>query len=143
MKLLSNNPKAKYEYTILETFEVGIKLVGSEVKPILKAKANIKGSFAKIVLQEVFLFGMYVPNEETTYHYLRHKEDSERKLLMTKKEIRKLEAKLKMNQHTTLIPLRVYYSDNKKIKVELALCKGKKDYDKRETIKQRDIERYK
>lgn len=142
MKELSTNRKAYYDYFILEKFEAGIKLLGSEVKPVLSHKMGINNSFIKVIKNEVFLFDSNIPNDNTTYYYLRHKEDRERKLLLKKKEIFKINEFIKNNQNSTIIPLKVYYSDSRKIKLEIALCKGKKNYDKKQAIKERDIIRY-
>jgi SsrA-binding protein len=142
MKELTTNRKARHEYTIIKTFEAGIKLVGSEVKPILKSKADIKNSYVRIIKNEAYLLESYVPNEITTYCASKHEEYRDRKLLLKRKEIDMLLSFLKTNQHTTIIPLKIFYSDSKKIKIEIALAKGKKEYDKRQAIKERDEQRY-
>jgi SsrA-binding protein len=139
--IFTENRKARHDYTILETYECGIQLLGSEVKGIVAKHVNLTGSFARIINNEVFLFGMHVSNPTSTVFYQKHEETRERKLLLHKKEIKKIANKLKLEQSTTLIPLKVYYNENNKIKVELAFCKGKNNYDKRQAIKERDLKK--
>ena len=132
------NRQARYNYEIMETFEVGIVLKGTEIKSIRNGKANLKDSYAIIKHGELFLLNMHVSPYEQG-NIFNHNETRTRKLLMHKKEIVKLNNRLTLEGYS-LVPLKLYFK-NGKAKIELALAKGKKLYDKRETIKKRDIER--
>ncbi len=132
------NRQAKHDYFILEEIEAGIVLSGTEIKSIRKGEANLKDSYAIIRKGEVFLLNMFIKHYEEG-NIFNHDETRTRKLLLHKKEIRKLNDKVKL-EGCTLIPLKVYFSKNR-AKVLLGLCKGKKNYDKRESIKERDIKR--
>lgn len=132
------NRKARHDYFIEDTYEAGIELTGTEIKSIRVGNCNIKDSYAIIRNKEVFLINMFVsPYKEG--NIFNHKETRTRKLLLHKKEINKLEEKIEQ-QGLTLIPIKLYFKNNK-LKVELAVCRGKNNYDKRETIKERDIKR--
>ena len=133
-----NNRKAKFDYTILEEIEAGMVLKGTEVKSIKDGKANIKDSYAIIKNGVVYLLNMHI-SEYKEGNIFNHEETRTRKLLLHKKEILKLRDKVDL-QGLTLIPLKVYFKKNK-AKVLLGLAKGKKTYDKRESIKERDIKR--
>ena len=133
-----NNRKAKFDYTILEEIEAGMVLKGTEVKSIKDGKANIKDSYAIIKNGEVYLLNMHI-SEYKEGNIFNHEETRTRKLLLHKKEVLKLRDKVDL-QGLTLIPLKVYFKKNK-AKVLLGLAKGKKAYDKRESIKERDIKR--
>ena len=122
------NRVARHDYFILEEIECGIVLTGTEIKSIREGKANIKDSYGVIKNGEVFLLNMF-----------NHQETRTRKLLLHKTEIRKLDQSIKL-EGNTLIPLKIYFVKGR-AKVLLGLCKGKKNYDKRETIKERDIKR--
>jgi SsrA-binding protein len=143
MKEIQTNKKAFFDYEILSKLEVGIELQSYEIKQIVNKKCNIKGSFAKIINNEVFLFGMHIEKFDNAVFYISIEEARTRKLLLHKKEIKRLVEEIKLNQHLTLIPLAVYINDLGKAKITLGLCKGKKDYDKRQTIKEKDIKRNK
>ncbi len=132
------NRQAKHDYFILEEIEAGIVLSGTEIKSIRKGEAYLKDSYAIIRKGEVFLLNMFIKHYEEG-NIFNHDETRTRKLLLHKKEIRKLNDKVKL-EGCTLIPLKVYFSKNR-AKVLLGLCKGKKNYDKRESIKERDIKR--
>lgn len=132
------NRKARYDYFVEETFEAGIALTGTEIKSIRNGSANIKDSYAIIKADEVFLLNMFIsPYKEG--NQFNHTERRTRKLLLHKKEIKKLKEKIEM-QGFTLVPLKVYFKNNK-AKILLGLCRGKKNYDKRESIKERDQKR--
>ncbi len=137
-KLIANNKKAYHDYFIEETIECGIVLSGTEVKSLRLGKGSIKESYVRIRSEEVFILGMHISPYEKGNIFNRDPL-RERKLLMHKKEIRKLQGKLSEKGYT-LVPLQVYFS-NGKVKVEIALAKGKKLYDKREAIAKRDAER--
>jgi len=132
------NRKARYNYEISETYEAGIVLMGTEIKSIRKGNANFNDSYAKIKNSEVFLINMFISPYEQGNRF-NHSETRTRKLLLNKKEILKIENKIKLDGYT-LVPLKLYFSKNK-AKILLGVAKGKKDYDKRETIKERDLQR--
>ena len=132
------NRKASFDYDILETFEVGIVLKGTEIKSIREGRTNLKDSYAIIRNNELFLLNMHISNYEKG-NIFNHDETRTRKLLMHKKEINKLSGKLEQGG-LTLIPLKLYFKKNK-AKILLGLAKGKKSYDKREAIKKKDMER--
>lgn len=132
------NRKAKFNYFVLEEIECGIELQGNEVKSIKEGSCNIKDSYARIKNNEVYLINMFIKKYKDASTFAAE-ETRQRKLLLHKKQILKLKEKLETD-NLTLIPLKVYLKNNK-IKVLLGLCKGKKNYDKRETIKERDIKR--
>ena len=133
-----NNRKAKYDYEILSTIECGIVLTGTEIKSIRNGNANLKDSYAVIKGNEVFILGMHI-SEYKEGNIFNHDEKRTRKLLLHKKEILKLFNKVELDGNT-LVPIKLYFKGNK-AKILLGLAKGKKTYDKRETIKQRDINR--
>ena len=125
------NKKAYFDYEILETFEAGIVLKGTEIKSIRAGKANLKDSYAIIKNNEVFLLNTHISIYEQG-NIFNHEETRTRKLLLHKKEIKKLKEKLELNG-LTLIPLKLYIKGNY-AKIELGLARGKKLYDKRESI---------
>lgn len=133
-----NNRKAKYDYKIFETIEAGIVLTGTEIKSIREGKANLKDSYAKIKNGEAIIINMHISHYDKG-NIFNHDETRTRKLLLHKKEILKLNDKIRLDGFT-LVPIKLYFKNNK-AKVLLGIAKGKKDYDKRESIKKRDIER--
>jgi SsrA-binding protein len=137
-KTVAQNRRARYEYQILETTEVGIVLKGSEVKAVRQGKVDLSDGFALIKDGEVWLHNIHVASYQNAGP-LNHNPRRTRKLLLHKREIRKLIGKLR-SRGLSLVPLRIYWKHGL-AKVELALARGKKSYDKRETIKQRDHER--
>lgn len=139
IKLLAQNKKARHEYFILETYECGIELVGTEVKSMRLGKVNLTDAYASINNMEVWIKGMNVSPFEKGNIFNRDPL-RERKLLMHKHEILKLSQKLK-EQGLSLVPLKVYLKGSL-VKMELALVKGKKLYDKREDIAKRDAKRH-
>ena len=138
VKLLSENRKARHEYFIEDTYECGIALIGTEVKSIRMGKVNIKDSYAKVKDGEIFVVGMHVSPYEKGNIFNRDP-FRERKLLLHKREIRKLGA-LSQADGYSLIPTKLYLKDGK-VKLELAVAKGKKLYDKRHDIAERDAKR--
>lgn len=132
------NRKASFNYTIIDEYECGIELKGTEIKSIRKGSANFNDCYGRIKNGEVFLINMYIAKYEEG-NIFNHEETRERKLLLHKKEIKKLLEEVKTEGYS-LIPLRVYIKEGK-AKVLIGLAKGKKLYDKRETIKKRDLER--
>lgn len=132
------NKKANFDYFIEEEIECGIVLKGTEIKSIRNGQANIKDCYAIVKDNEVFLLNMYIAkyNDASIFN---HDERRTRKLLLHKKEILKLRDKVEMSGYT-LVPLKLYFKNNK-AKILLGVCKGKKNYDKRESIKEKDIKR--
>ena len=133
-----NNRKAKYDYEIIDQIEAGIVLKGTEIKSIRLGNANLKDSYAIIKNNEVYLLGMHI-SQYKEGNIFNHDEVRTRKLLLHKKEILKLNNKITLDGYT-LVPIKLYFNKNK-AKILLGLAKGKKNYDKRETIKKRDIDR--
>lgn len=132
------NKKASFDYEILDTFECGIVLKGTEIKSIRLGKANLKDSYGIIKNNELFILNMHISEYEQG-NIFNHEETRTRKLLMHKTEILKLKDKLEL-EGLTLIPLKLYFKSNK-AKILLALSKGKKNYDKREAIKKKDMQK--
>lgn len=129
------NRKANYDYAIEDTVEAGIVLTGTEIKSIRNGNANLKDSYAIIRNNECFLLNMHI-SEYKEGNQFNHEEKRTRKLLLHKKEINKLQNKIILDGYT-LVPLKLYFSKNK-AKILLGVGKGKKSFDKRETIKKRD-----
>ena len=132
------NRKARYDYEIEDTYEAGIVLTGTEIKSIRMGKVNIKDSYAIIRNNEIYLLNTHISLYEEGNRF-NHDEDRTRKLLLHKKEILKLKDKLEIEGYT-LVPLKIYFVKNK-AKVLIGVAKGKKNYNKKETIKERDIQR--
>ena len=137
-KVVASNRRARHDYEILDTFEAGIALLGPEVKSLRNGKANLTDGYAVIRRGEVFLSHVHIGPYEKAW---RENADPrrERKLLLHRAEISRLEGKLG-ERGLTLIPLRLYFTHGR-AKVELGLCRGKRRYDKRESIRQRETER--
>lgn len=133
------NRKAKFDYFIEETLECGIVLKGTEIKSIRDGKANLKDSYAIIKNNEIYILNMHISTYESG-NIFNHEETRTRKLLAHKKEIFKLNSKLNIEGYT-LIPVKLYLKDGK-AKVLVGVAKGKKTFDKKQVIKERDIDRY-
>jgi SsrA-binding protein len=138
IKKISENRKARHDYFIEDTFEAGMVLLGSEVKSLRQGRANLKDSYAKIINGEVFVYQLHI-SPYPFAHYEQHDPLRPRKLLLHNYEIRKLYAKINEQGHT-LVPLQLYLKDGK-VKIVIAVAKGKHKYDKREAIRQRDEKR--
>lgn len=133
------NRKARFDYEIIDKYVAGIVLTGTEIKSIRLGKASIAESFCEFQELELFAINMYV--EEYAFgNSFNHKSKSERKLLLNKRELKKLHKDVQ-TKGLTIIPLRLFNSEKGLAKLEIGLCKGKKNYDKRETIKDRDTKR--
>lgn len=132
------NRKAKFDYFTYETYEAGIVLTGTEIKSVRNGKANIKDSYTIIRDDEAYLLNAHISlyKEGSSFN---HEEQRTRKLLLHKKEILKIKNKLDIEGYT-LIPLKMYFK-GEKLKVLLGVCKGKKNYDKKQSLKERDIMR--
>lgn len=139
MKVLANNKKAYHDYFILDSYEAGIELMGTEIKSIRKGNLNLKDAFIKIKNNEAYLENMHVSPYEQGNRF-NHDPMRTRKLLLHKKEILKLVNKLKEGG-LTIVPTKVYFNNSSKAKVEIALAKGKKLYDKRQDLKEKDAKR--
>ena len=135
---VAENRKAHHDYHLLETFEAGLVLLGTEVKAIREGRVNLRDSFARVEDGEVFLYTVHI-SPYSHRGYADHEPLRRRKLLLHKSEIRKLIGKT-VEKGMTLVPVRLYFKDGR-VKVAVSLAKGKKDYDKRETIKKREVDR--
>ena len=138
-KLIANNKKAYHDYFIEETYEAGIVLTGTEIKSVRQGKVSIKESYAKIENSEMILYGMNISPYEQGNRY-NVESLRPRKLLLHKQEIRKLIGYTTM-KGLTLVPLKMYINEEGRAKVEIAVARGKKNYDKREDIARRDAKR--
>ncbi len=137
-RLIADNRKALYDYTVLETFEAGVALLGTEVKSIREGSVNLRDSYARLDNGEVWLLNLHIgPYSHSGYSS--HEERRQRKLLLHKAEIRKLTGKV-AEKGLTLVPLRMYFKAGR-VKVAIALAKGKQLHDKRETIRRREVDR--
>ena len=135
---IAENRKAFHDYHILETFEAGIALLGTEVKGIREGQANLRDSFARVDKGEVWLFNVHI-NPYSHRGYVDHDPKRKRRLLLHKHEIRKLIGKT-VERGLTLVPTKMYFK-NGKVKVALALARGKEAHDKRETLRRREVDR--
>lgn len=138
MKMEILNRRAKFNYFILEEYEAGISLAGTEIKSLRKGSADLSDSFIVIKNNEAFMLNAYISKYEEG-NIFNHDERRSRKILLHKSEIKKLNQKISKD-NLTLIPLKIYFK-NGKAKLNVGLCRGKKLYDKRETIKERDLKR--
>ena len=135
---IAENRKAYHDYHLLETFEAGVALLGTEVKAIREGRANLRDSFARVDNGEVYLYNVNI-SPYSHRGYADHEPLRPRKLLLHRNEIRKLIGKT-VEKGMTLVPVRMYFK-NGRVKVAISLAKGKKEYDKRETIKRRESDR--
>lgn len=135
MKIISQNKKARHDYFILETYEAGLKLKGSEIKSIRLGQVNLNDAFVTFKQHEAYISNMHISRYDFSSIF-NHDETRPRKLLLHKKEILKLFAQTKEQGHT-VIPLKLYLSQGL-AKLEIGLAKGKKDYDKRQSLKEKD-----
>jgi len=133
------NKKAYFDYEILEKYEAGISLKGTEVKSLREGKANLRDAFVRIENGEAFLFNAYIA-PYSFGNLFNHEPTRKRKLLLHKREIKRLMGKTQ-EKGLTIVPLRMYFNKRGIVKVEIALVKGKKKHDKREAIKRRELER--
>jgi SsrA-binding protein len=140
-KIVAENRKARFNYEIMDTYEAGLVLTGTEVKSLREGKANIAESYASDEDGEIWLINSYLP-EYLQANRFNHETRRRRKLLLSKREINRLRIAIN-REGMTLVPLKVYFNDVGRAKIELALAKGKKLHDKRETEKERDWNRQK
>lgn len=139
IKELARNKKALHDFTILETFESGVVLKGSEVKALRAGRANLKDSFVRVIKGEIFLLNAHISHLETTNSHFRPDERAARKLLMHRKQIDKLFGSV-TRDGLTMVALSLYLNDKNIIKARIALAKGKKMHDKRETLKKKQAD---
>jgi SsrA-binding protein len=137
-KLIADNRKARHDYTLLDTFEAGVVLLGTEVKAIREGRVNLRDSYARVEQGEVFLLNVHI-SPYSHRGYADHEPLRRRKLLLQKREIRKLIGKT-VERGLTLVPVRMYFKRGL-VKVALSLAKGKRVHDKRETLRQREADR--
>jgi SsrA-binding protein len=139
MKVICTNRRVRHDYHILETMEAGIALVGTEVKSLREGQANLKDSYAAINMGELFLHNAHI-SPYSKGNRANHDPTRKRKLLMHDREIRRLIGRVQ-EKGFTLVPLRLYFNDAGKVKVEIGLAKGKREIDKRRQIAEREAER--
>lgn len=139
MRLIAKNKKAYFNYEILETFEAGIALLGSEVKSIREGRISLKESYAEVKDGEVFLVHCHISPYEAANRF-NHEPLRDRKLLLHRRELKRLTGKIK-EKGLTLVPTKVLLSERGLVKVEVALARGKRAYQKREAIRERDRDR--
>lgn len=137
-KTLADNRKAHHDYHLLETFEAGVVLLGTEVKAIREGRVNLRDSYARLEGSELYIYNVHI-SPYSHRGYADHDPLRRRKLLLHKQEIRKLIGKT-VEKGMTLVPIRMYLK-NGRVKIAVSVAKGKKDYDKRETIKRRETDR--
>ena len=140
MKVIATNKKAYHDFEILEKYEAGLVLEGSEVKAIRAGRVNLRDSFVKFVKGEPFVFGMHISHLESANPHFKPDEKRPRKLLLHKKEINKLLGKTSEKGYT-VVPLRLYFNRKNIAKLEIGLAKGKTLHDKRESLKKKIMER--
>lgn len=138
MKIVSQNKKAFHDYFILETYEAGIELKGTEIKSVRKGSTNLKDAFIRIKNDEAYIENMHIAPYEQGNRF-NHEPLRTRKLLLHKKQIKKLQKEVKENG-LTIVPTKLYFNTSK-LKVEIALARGKKLYDKRQNLKAKDAKR--
>ena len=138
-KIDIKNKRAKFEFEFLETFSAGLQLYGTEIKSIRNNKASITEAYAIMIKNELFIRNMYIADYEKGNHY-NHETKRDRKLLLNKLELSKIQKKLK-NKGLTIVPIKLFISDNGWAKINIALAKGKKIHDKREDLKTKDAQR--
>ncbi len=137
---IAKNKKAYFDYEIIEKFEAGLVLAGSEVKGIRAKRVNLKDSFIRIVGSEAFLFNAHIGRLETTHHYYGHEERGSRKLLLHRKELNKLIRAVEKDGHT-VVPLQMFFNRKNLVKIQIAIARGKKEYDKRHDLKEKSMKR--
>ena len=137
-RLIADNRKARHNYHLFDTYEAGVVLLGTEVKAIREGRVNLKDSYGRVENGEVFLYNLHI-SPYSHRGYAAHEPLRRRKLLLNRSEIRKLIGKM-VERGFTLVPVRMYFK-NGRVKVAVSVAKGKKIYDKRETIRRRQVDR--
>ena len=141
MNIISKNRKVYHDYEILDEKECGIQLLGTEVKSLRVGKCNLKGSFCRFMKDELWLFDSHISKYEQADKFTQQDETRTRKILMHRKELNKWMGRTNKEQHLTIVPLSIYFNEDNKVKLKVALCKGKKLYDKRQSEKEKDVKR--
>jgi SsrA-binding protein len=136
---VAENRKARHDYHIEESYEAGIVLTGSEMKAVRAGRMNLRGSYARVVAGEVWLYDSHIAQYEQSGIYFNHEPMRPRKLLLHRREISRIVGQVE-RQRYTLVPLRAYFK-GRRLKLELGLARGKKEYDRREDIAKRDAQR--
>ncbi len=140
INIIAQNKKARHEYEILEKYEAGIVLQGSEVKALRAKRANLNDAFCRFIKGELYLMNAHISHLDTTNRNFSKDERAPRKLLMHRRELDKLYGKVSKDG-LTIVPLSIYFNEKNRAKISIALAKGKKLHDKRETLKRRTLER--
>jgi len=140
MKVVATNRKAYHDYDIYDKYEAGIELKGSEVKALRQGRVNLKDSYVRIKDGEVWWLQGHISNLDTTYSAFKHDEKRPRKLLLHKDEIAKL-AGYTSEKGYTLVPLRIYFNNRNRAKLEIAVAKGRKLHDKRRVMKEKELKK--
>ena len=138
--IIATNKKAFHDYHIIEKLEAGIELKGTEVKSLRAGNAHLKDSYARIRNEQAHLINVHISQYRYSGGYDNHEPERDRRLLLHKKEILRLKRKMD-TKGLTLIPLRLYFNENGKVKVEIGIAKGKRQFDKRAAIAEKDIQR--
>lgn len=139
-KTIARNKKAFHDFEILEKLEAGVELQGSEVKSIRLGRVNLKDSYVRVIKGELYIVGMHITHMTTVNPHFRPDEKRDRKLLVHKKELIKLNAKV-MRDGLTMVALSLYLNNKNRVKIQIALARGKTLHDKRETLKRKDADR--
>jgi len=137
-RIIADNRKAQHDFHLIETFEAGVALVGTEVKAIREGRVNLRDSFARVDGGDIYVHNVHI-GAYSSRGYADHEPLRPRKLLLHRQEIQKLIGKT-TERGMTMVPVRMYFK-NGRVKIAISLAKGKKDYDRRETIKRREIDR--
>ena len=140
IKIVAKNKKAFHDYEIIEKLEAGIELLGSEVKSIRMGRVNLKDSYVRLIKGEAWVFGMHISLLESTNPHYKPDEKRPRKLLLHRRQIDKWIGRIK-REGLAIVPLMLYFNERNKAKLQIALAKGKKEHDKRETLKRKTAER--
>ncbi|WP_367692002.1 SsrA-binding protein [Helicobacter pylori] len=138
MKLIARNKKAYFDYEILETLEAGLALLGSEVKALRQTRVNLKDNFVKIIKGEAFLFGVHISFLDTIHAYYKPNERRERKLLLHKKQLLKWQIEAS-KERLSIVGLKLYFNQRNRAKIQIALVKGKRLHDKRQSLKEKAL----
>lgn len=133
------NKKVYYNYEVILEINCGVKLIGSEIKPLREGNCQIDKAFCYILDNEIFIKNMYIADNKNAKHYA-HEPLRDRKLLLKKKEIRQIQEKIKI-KGLTIIPLMVFENEHSMFKLKIGVCRGKNTFDKKESIKKKDLER--
>lgn len=140
IKKIAQNKKARYEYEILDKYEAGIELQGSEVKALRQGRVNLNDAYCRFIKGELWLLNAHIGHLETSNRHFAREERSPRKLLLHRKQLNTLFGKVSKDG-LTIVPLMLYFNEKNLVKVSIALAKGKKLHDKRETLKRRTLDR--